>query len=700
MAISKTLRHAKLVHTFQPAEDSDAILTQFTSGTETAFNSLTITNNFNVANAKTTVIGDLIVSNSSNTLTLNAPTINIGRDTGVTQTINIGQDSDDKTIVENGTYDLQGRVHLREIADLGNDSDTPKFLSNFTGVSGSSITLRDMALGPYDIIVASSITTRDSDLTLTDSLTVNGTTTLTGALNGNDSEFTFSGNISGGSTGTFTGDVSVGGSINTANFTASDSDISVGATLSAKSFTSTGNITGTTFTINDSELVVTKAEGVYALQINGGTTADYWEMDPVVGLASFTNTLTISDSDLTITNFLTTNAATGTTAITGNLTTVDLTVDSESTLSLGSPSIVNLTVDSDLTLTNGADISAVNATHNTSLTSTTGSFYGLSVDSDISTGTFTVTSSGGDSIQTSGGITALGTISGSRLHTASGGLTASAGTVSAATISATTINATSGTAQGATLSTSNGVDIGTTLTTGPGNLTLGDSDLSVGGLLQINNDMTISGSVVSKSLDITGTASMTNLTLTDSDATADSEISTTGTFAATNAVMTGTVTVGTTLTQEATSGINKAAFGVSSGTLDINASFVLTGDISSTSVTSSGNIAGVNLILSADSDATLKCSAMSGFGTLAATDSTAAAATNTFTGLTVNGDATKDLAVTGNISAASNNADMSGNLTVSGNQFEFDGTNYTQVDNLPIQSVAGTTLATFRFLST
>ena len=193
---------------------------------------------------------------------------------------------------------------------------------------------------------------------------------------------------------------------------------------------------------------------------------------------------------------------------------------------------------------------------------------------------------------------------------------------------------------------------------------------------------------------------MTNLTLTDSDATADSEISTTGTFAATNAVMTGTVTVGTTLEQEATSGINKAAFGVSSGTLDINASFVLTGDISSTSVTSSGNIAGVNLILSADSDATLKCSAMSGFGTLAATDSTAAAATNTFTGLTVNGDATKDLAVTGNISAASNNADMSGNLTVSGNQFEFDGTNYTQVDNLPIQSVAGTTLATFRFLST
>ena len=165
MATSKTLRHAKLVHTFQPAEDSDAILTQFTSGTETAFNSLTVTNNFNVANAKTTVIGDLIVSNSSNTLTLNAPTINIGRDTGVTQTINIGQDSDDKTIVENGTYDLQGRVHLREIADLGNDSDTPKFLSNFTGVSGSSITLRDMALGPYDIIVASSITTRDSGCT-------------------------------------------------------------------------------------------------------------------------------------------------------------------------------------------------------------------------------------------------------------------------------------------------------------------------------------------------------------------------------------------------------------------------------------------------------------------------------------------------------------------------------------------------------
>lgn len=694
MATSKTLRHAKLVHTFQPAEDSDAILTQFTSGTETAFNSLTVTNNFNVANAKTTVIGDLIVSNNSNTLTLNAPTINMGRDTGVTQTINIGQDSDDKTIVENGTYDLQGRVHLREIADLGNDSDTPKFLANFTGVSGSSITLRDMDLNSFDIIVASSITTRDSDLTLTNNLTVNGTTTLTGALNGNDSEFTFSGNISGGSTGTFTGDVSVGGSINTANFTASDSDVSVGGTLSAKSFTSTGNITGTTFTINDSELVVTKSGT--ALTINGDPTVDYWAMDAATGLASFLR-LTLSDSDLTVTNNFTTNAATGTTTITGNLSTTDLTVDSEASLSLGSPSIAVLTVDSDLNLTGGADISGVNATHTTSTTGVNLTVNEGTEDSDLFANAFTLTSTASTSINATTVTSNSGDIAATTLSTG-GNLTASSGTLSAATINATTINATSGTAQGATLSTSSGVDIGTTFNTG--NITLGDSDLSVGGLLQINNDMTISSSVVSKSLDITGTASMTNLTLNDSDATSDSEIISTGAFNAPNAVITGPVTVGTTLTQEATSGSNKAAFGVSSGTLDINASFVLTGDISSTSITSSGNIAGVNLILSADSDATLKCSAMSGFGTLAATDSTAAAATNTFTGLTVNGDATKDLAVTGNISAASNNADMSGNLTVSGNQFEFDGTNYTQVDNLPIQSVAGTTLATFRFLST
>jgi len=694
MATSKTLRHAKLVHTFQPAEDSDAILTQFTSGTETAFNSLTVTNNFNVANAKTTVIGDLIVSNNSNTLTLNAPTINMGRDTGVTQTINIGQDSDDKTIVENGTYDLQGRVHLREIADLGNDSDTPKFLANFTGVSGSSITLRDMDLNSFDIIVASSITTRDSDLTLTNNLTVNGTTTLTGALNGNDSEFTFSGNISGGSTGTFTGDVRVGGSINTANFTASDSDVSVGGTLSAKSFTSTGNITGTTFTINDSELVVTKSGT--ALTINGDPTVDYWAMDAATGLASFLR-LTLSDSDLTVTNNFTTNAATGTTTITGNLSTTDLTVDSEASLSLGSPSIAVLTVDSDLNLTGGADISGVNATHTTSTTGVNLTVNEGTEDSDLFANAFTLTSTASTSINATTVTSNSGDIAATTLSTG-GNLTASSGTLSAATINATTINATSGTAQGATLSTSSGVDIGTTFNTG--NITLGDSDLSVGGLLQINNDMTISSSVVSKSLDITGTASMTNLTLNDSDATSDSEIISTGAFNAPNAVITGPVTVGTTLTQEATSGSNKAAFGVSSGTLDINASFVLTGDISSTSITSSGNIAGVNLILSADSDATLKCSAMSGFGTLAATDSTAAAATNTFTGLTVNGDATKDLAVTGNISAASNNADMSGNLTVSGNQFEFDGTNYTQVDNLPIQSVAGTTLATFRFLST
>ena len=694
MATSKTLRHAKLVHTFQPAEDSDAILTQFTSGTETAFNSLTVTNNFNVANAKTTVIGDLIVSNNSNTLTLNAPTINMGRDTGVTQTINIGQDSDDKTIVENGTYDLQGRVHLREIADLGNDSDTPKFLANFTGVSGSSITLRDMDLNSFDIIVASSITTRDSDLTLTNNLTVNGTTTLTGALNGNDSEFTFSGAISGGSTGTFTGDVSVGGTINTANFTASDSDVSVGGTLSAKSFTSTGNITGTTFTINDSELVVTKSGT--ALTINGDPTVDYWAMDAATGLASFLR-LTLSDSDLTVTNNFTTNAATGTTTITGNLSTTDLTVDSEASLSLGSPSIAVLTVDSDLNLTGGADISGVNATHTTSTTGVNLTVNEGTGDSDLFANAFTLTSTASTSINATTVTSNSGDIAATTLSTG-GNLTASSGTLSAATINATTINATSGTAQGATLSTSSGVDIGTTFNTG--NITLGDSDLSVGGLLQINNDMTISSSVVSKSLDITGTASMTNLTLNDSDATSDSEIISTGAFNAPNAVITGPVTVGTTLTQEATSGSNKAAFGVSSGTLDINASFVLTGDISSTSITSSGNIAGVNLILSADSDATLKCSAMSGFGTLAATDSTAAAATNTFTGLTVNGDATKDLAVTGNISAASNNADMSGNLTVSGNQFEFDGTNYTQVDNLPIQSVAGTTLATFRFLST
>lgn len=699
MATSKTLRHAKLVHTFQPAEDSDAILTQFSSGTQTAFNSLTITNNLNVANADTIIVGDLIVSNNSNTLTMNSPTINMGRDTGVTQTINIGQDSDDRTIVENGTYDLQGRVHLREIANLGNDSDTPKFLANFIGVAGSSLTLRDVDLNSFDITVASSIITRDSDLALTNGLIVNGNTTLTGALNGNDSEFTFSGAISGGSTGTFTGDVSVGGTINTGNFTATDSDVSVSGTLSAKSFTTTGNITGTTLTITDSEMVATRPGGLPVLKINGATTVDYWAMDPSVGLASLTNTLTISDSDLTVTNNFTVNSGTGTTSITGNVTTVDLTVDSESTLSLVSPSIADLNVDSDMTLTGGADISAVNATHTTSLTNTTGSFYGLVVDSEISAGTFTVTSSGGDSINVSGNITSSGTISGSRLYTtSSSNAVTAAGILSVNAISATSINATSGTAQGATLSTSNGVNIGTTFNTG--NLTLGDSDLAVGGLLQINNDMTIASSVVSKSLDITGTASMTNLTLNDSDATSDSEIISTGAFIAPNAVISGPVTVGTTLTQEATSGINKAAFGVSSGTLDINASFTLSGDISSTSVISSGNIAGVNLILSADSDATLKCSAMSGFGTLAATDSTAAAATNTFTGLTVNGDATKDLAVTGNISAGSNNADMSGNLTVSSDQFEFNGINYTQVNDLPIQSVAGTTLATFRFLST
>lgn len=695
MANSRTLRHAKLVHTFQPAEDSDAILTQFTSGTQTAFNSLTITNNFNVANAKTTVIGDLIISNNSNTLTMNAPTINMGRDTGVTQTINIGQDSDDKTIVENGTYDLQGRVHLREIADLGNDSDTPKFMANFIGVSGSSITLRDMDLNSFDITVASSITTRDSDLTLTNGLTVNGTTTLTGALNGNDSEFTFSGAVSGGTTGTFTGDVSVGGSINTANFTASDSDVSVGGTLAAKSFTSAGNITGTTLAITDSELVVTKASGT-ALQINGDPTVDYWAMDAAVGLASFLR-LTLSDSDLTVTNNFTTNAATGTTTITGNLSTTDLTVDSEASLSLGSPSIAVLTVDSDLNLTGGADISGVNATHTTSTTGVNLTVNEGTGDSDLFANAFTLTSTASTSINATTVTSNSGDIAATTLSTG-GNLTASSGTLGAATINATTINATSGTAQGATLSTSNGVVIGTTFNTG--NITLGDSDLSVGGLLQINNDMTIASSVVSKSLDITGTASMTNLTLNDSDATSDSEIISTGAFNAPNAVITGTVTVGTTLTQEATSGTNKAAFGVSSGTLDINSSFVLSGDISSTSVTSSGNIAGVNLILSADSDATLKCSAMSGFGTLAATDSTAAAATNTFTGLTVDGDATKDLAVTGNISASSNNADMSGNLTVSGNQFDFNGTNYIQVNNLPIQSVAGTTLATFRFLST
>lgn len=695
MANSRTLRHAKLVHTFQPAEDSDAILTQFTSGTQTAFNSLTITNNFNVANAKTTVIGDLIISNNSNTLTMNAPTINMGRDTGVTQTINIGQDSDDKTIVENGTYDLQGRVHLREIADLGNDSDTPKFLANFIGVSGSSITLRDMDLNSFDITVASSITTRDSDLTLTNGLTVNGTTTLTGALNGNDSEFTFSGAVSGGTTGTFTGDVSVGGTINTANFTASDSDVSVGGTLAAKSFTSAGNITGTTLAITDSELVVTKASGT-ALQINGDPTVDYWAMDAAVGLASFLR-LTLSDSDLTVTNNFTTNAATGTTTITGNLSTTDLTVDSEASLSLGSPSIAVLTVDSDLNLTGGADISGVNATHTTSTTGVNLTVNEGTGDSDLFANAFTLTSTASTSINATTVTSNSGDIAATTLSTG-GNLTASSGTLGAATINATTINATSGTAQGATLSTSNGVVIGTTFNTG--NITLGDSDLSVGGLLQINNDMTIASSVVSKSLDITGTASMTNLTLNDSDATSDSEIISTGAFNAPNAVITGTVTVGTTLTQEATSGTNKAAFGVSSGTLDINSSFVLSGDISSTSVTSSGNIAGVNLILSADSDATLKCSAMSGFGTLAATDSTAAAATNTFTGLTVDGDATKDLAVTGNISASSNNADMSGNLTVSGNQFDFNGTNYIQVNNLPIQSVAGTTLATFRFLST
>ena len=687
MAISKTLRHAKLVHTFQPAGDSDAILTRFSSGTETSFNNLTVTSTFNVANAKSIFRDDLVISNNSNTATFNAPTINIGRSTGTTMRMDVGQDSDDKLTIENGTYDIQGRTHLRNIVEMGNDSDVPVFFTNFTGVSGSSITLRDVDLGIYDLITATSLITRDSDFVLTDNLIVNGTTTLTGILNGNDSEFTFSGNVS-GTTGTFTGNGSFGATT-VVDLIASDSDISATGSLTAKSFTSSGTISGTTFTTTDSDITVTS--GGNALDVSAISTK---YITSSTGTQTF-NTLSITDSDLIITNNFNAAMSSGTFTVTNDYTTQDLTVDSESAFSLSNPSIANLTIDSDFDVAVGT--SAANATHTTSVSGVNLTVNEGTGDSDLFANAFSLTSTSSTSINATTVTSNSGNTAGSTLTTA-GNLTANSGTLSAGTITATTLNATSGTAQGASTITTSGIDIGTTFTSG--NLTLGDSDLSVGGTLSVGNNMILSSVLDSKSVDITGTITMTNLTLSDSDAKSDSEIISTGAFIAPNAVISGPVTVGTTLTQEATSGINKAAFGVSSGILDINASFVLTGDISSTSITSSGNIAGVNLILSADSDATLKCSAMSGFGTLAATDSTAAAATNTFTGLTVNGDATKDLAVTGNITAGSNNADMSGNLTVSGNQFDFNGTNYIQVNNLPIQNVSGTTLTTFRFLST
>ena len=686
MAISKTLRHAKLVHTFQPAGDSDAILTRFSSGTETSFNNLTVTSTFNVANAKSIFRDDLVISNNSNTATFNAPTINIGRSTETTMRMDVGQDSDDKLTIENGTYDIQGRTHLRNIVEMGNDSDVPVFFTNFTGVSGSSITLRDVNLGIYDLITATSLVTRDSDFVLSDNLIVNGTTTLTGILNGNDSEFTFSGNVS-GTTGTFTGNGSFGATT-VVDLIASDSDISATGSLTAKSFTSSGAISGTTFTTTDSDITVTS--GGNALDVSAISTK---YITSSTGTQTF-NTLSITDSDLIITNNFNAAMSSGTFTVTNDYTTQILTVDSESAFSLSNPSIANLTIDSDFDVAVGT--SAANATHTTSVSGVNLTVNEGTGDSDLFANAFSLTSTSSTSINATTVTSNSGNTAGSTLTTA-GNLTANSGTLSAGTITATTLNATSGIAQGASTTTTTGIDIGTTFTSG--NLTLGDSDLSVGGTLSVGNNMILSSVLDSKSVDITGTITMTNLTLSDSDAKSDSEIISTGAFIAPNAVISGPVTVGTTLIQEATSGLNNAAFGVLSGTLDINASFVLTGDISSTSITSSG-IAGVNLILSADSDATLKCSAMSGFGTLAATDSTAAAATNTFTGLTVNGDATKDLAVTGNITAGLNNADMSGNLTVSGNQFDFSGTNYIQVNNLPIQNVSGTTLTTFRFLST
>ena len=686
MAVSRTLRHANLVHTFQPAGDSDAILTRFTSGTETSFNSLTVTDTFNVANAKSIFRDDLVISNNSNTATFNAPTINIGRDSGTTMRMEVGQDSDDKLTIENGTYDIQGRTHLRNIVELGNDSDVPVFLTNFIGVSGSSITLRDLNLGVYDLITATSLVTRDSDFVLTGDLTINGSTTVTGALNGNDSEFIFSGNVS-GTTGTFTRNSSFG--TTNVNNLISLSDISTTSTLTAKSFTSSGAISGTTFVTTDSDISVTFAGNAFDVS---AITTKY--IASSTGTQTF-NTLSITDSDLIITNNFNAAMSTGTFIVDNDYTTVDLSIDSESAFSLSNPSIANLTIDSDLDVAVGT--SAANATHTTSVSGVNLTVNEGTGDSDLFANAFSLTSTSSTSINATTVTSNSGNTAGATLTTG-GNLTANSGTFSAGTITTTTLNATSGTAQGASTITTTGIDIGTTFTSG--NLTLGDSDLSVGGTLSVGNNMILSSVLDSKSVDITGAITMTNLTLSDSDAKSDSEIISLGAFNAPDAVISGLVAVGTTLTQEQVGGTNVAAFGVSSGTLDINASFVLAGDISSTSVTSSGNIAGVNLILSADSDATLKCLEISGFGTISATDSTAAAGTNTVTGLTVNGDATKDLAVTGNITAGSNNADISGNLTVSGNQFDFDGTNYVQVNSLPIQNAAGTTLATFRFLST
>ena len=686
MATAKSLRHAKLVHTFQPAGDSDAILTNFSTGTLTSFNSLTVTDIFNVANAKSIFRDDLVISNNSNTATFNAPTINIGRDSGTTMRMEVGQDSDDKLTIENGTYDIQGRTHLRNIVELGNDSDVPVFLTNFIGVSGSSITLRDLNLGVYDLITATSLVTRDSDFVLTGDLTINGSTTVTGALNGNDSEFIFSGNVS-GTTGTFTSNSSFG--TTNVNNLISQSDISTTSPLTAKSFTSSGAISGTTFVTTDSDITVTFAGNAFDV---GTITTKY--ITSSTGTQTF-NTLSITDSDLIITNNFNAAMSTGTFIVDNDYTTVDLSIDSESAFSLSNPSIANLTIDSDLDVAVGT--SAANATHTTSVSGVNLTVNEGTGDSDLFANAFSLTSTSSTSINATTVTSNSGNTAGATLTTG-GNLTANSGTFSAGTITTTTLNATSGTAQGASTITTRGIDIGTTFTSG--NLTLGDSDLSVGGTLSVGNNMILSSVLDSKSVDITGAITMTNLTLSDSDAKSDSEIISLGAFNAPNAVISGLVTVGTNLTQEQVGGTNVAAFGVSSGTLDINASFVLAGDISSTSVTSSGNIAGVNLILSADSDATLKCLAISGFGTISATDSTAAAGTNTVTGLTVNGDATKDLAVTGNITAGSNNADISGNLTVSGNQFDFDGTNYVQVNSLPIQNAAGTTLATFRFLST
>lgn len=690
MSTSKTLRHAKLVHTFQPAGDSDAILTNFSTGTLTSFNSLTVTSTFNVANAKSIFRDDLVISNNSNTATFNAPTINIGRDSGTTMRMEVGQDSDDKLTIENGTYDIQGRTHLRNIVELGNDSDVPVFFTNFTGVSGSSITLRDLNLGVYDLITATSLVTRDSDFVLTGNLTINGSTTVTGALNGNDSEFIFSGNVS-GTTGTFTRNSSFG--TTNVNNLITLSDISTTSTLTAKSFTSSGAISGTTFVTTDSDITVTFAGNAFDV---GTITTKY--ITSSTGTQTF-NTLSITDSDLIITNNFNAAMSTGTFIVDNDYTTVDLSIDSESAFSLSNPSIANLTIDSDLDVAVGT--SAANATHTTSVSGVNLTVNEGTGDSDLFANAFSLTSTSSTSINATTVTSNSGNTAGATLTTG-GNLTANSGTFSAGTITTTTLNATSGTAQGASTITTRGIDIGTTFTSG--NLTLGDSDLSVGGTLSVGNNMILSSVLDSKSVDITGAITMTNLTLSDSDAKSDSEIISLGAFNAPDATITGSVTTNTLIQDAAPSEAGAAVF----DSIVIDSDLTITGSgpslgfgaIAADLVISSGNITARDMYLSADSDATLKCLAISGFGTISATDSTAAAGTNTVTGLTVNGDATKDLAVTGNITAGSNNADISGNLTVSGNQFDFDGTNYVQVNSLPIQNAAGTTLATFRFLST